>query len=311
MDLHHLKTFVVVADEHSFTKAATRLNISQPPLSRHVRDLEAQLGVRLLSRDHQRVELTPKGATLLPKAKIVLDSFEQFMTTAERLRLEDATVTVGLTPALWEVIATVQAPFKGRHPDLGLAVKEVRTQLWPDTLQAGTADVGIVRGFVNARECHCQKLFDERLIVLLPATHRLAGAGSVKLSDLRNDPIITTKGLAWAYCLKLFRRARFKPSEIVEIPFDIDRSSFRLLITSGRGIYFHGSSLWTSPIGYQGMSPVRLEERNASWPVTMVWRKNETSRAVLDFVDTTLQVFRDACADARAAKPRKARPVQR
>jgi DNA-binding transcriptional LysR family regulator len=311
MDLHHLKTFVVVADERSFTKAAARLSISQPPLSRHVRDLEAQLGLRLLTRDHQKVELTAQGAALLSKAKIVLDSFNDFVAAAERLRLEaDATVTVGLSPALWGVIATVQAAPKGRHPDLRLAVKELRTQPWPDFLLEGRVDVGIVHGSVDdVPECHSHKLYDEEVIVLLPATHRLADAAAVKLSDLRNEAVITTKGFVQAPHLNVCRKAGFAPSRIVEIPINGDRGSFRFLITSGRGIFFFGASPWTTRIDVQGMSAVRVDEPYASCPVTIVWRRNETSRAVLDFVNTTIDVFQNIGAYAHPLKLQQKRTM--
>ena len=86
MDLHHLRTFVAVAEERSFTKAAARLHISQPPLTRHIQQLEAMLGVRLLARTRQKVETTNAGEVLLAKARAVMNAAEDVLEAAERLR---------------------------------------------------------------------------------------------------------------------------------------------------------------------------------------------------------------------------------
>jgi DNA-binding transcriptional LysR family regulator len=86
MDLHHLRTFVAVAEERSFTKAAARLHISQPPLTRHIQQLEAMLGVRLLARSRQKVETTHAGQILLAKAKVVMSAAADVLEAAERLR---------------------------------------------------------------------------------------------------------------------------------------------------------------------------------------------------------------------------------
>src|SRR5579871_4516108 len=102
MDLHHLRTFVVVAQERSFTKAAARLHISQPPLSRHIRQLEDILGVQLLARNRQRVDLTTEGKVLLAKAKAVVDGTDDILKVATELRIGAVgTVKMGLASGLW------------------------------------------------------------------------------------------------------------------------------------------------------------------------------------------------------------------
>src|SRR4051812_47131038 len=87
MDLRHLRTFVVVAEERSFTKAAARLHISQPPLSRHIQQLEDILGVQLLARNRQKVEPTAEGRVLLVIAKAAVTAAEEVLKAAEQLRV--------------------------------------------------------------------------------------------------------------------------------------------------------------------------------------------------------------------------------
>jgi len=86
MDFRHLRAFIAVAAESSVTKAAARLHISQPPLSRHIRQLEEELGITLFVRHRQGVRLTDAGASLLEKAKVLAAAASDFYETAGRRR---------------------------------------------------------------------------------------------------------------------------------------------------------------------------------------------------------------------------------
>src|SRR5258706_15199708 len=90
MDFRHLRAFIAVAEESSVTKAAARLHISQPPLSRHIRQLEEELGITLFVRHRQGVRLTEAGASLLEKAKVLAAAASDFYETAGPARRREA-----------------------------------------------------------------------------------------------------------------------------------------------------------------------------------------------------------------------------
>src|SRR5579871_7048023 len=183
MDLHHLRTFVVVAQERSFTKAAARLHISQPPLSRHIRQLEDILGVQLLARNRQRVDLTTEGKVLLAKAKAVVDGTDDILKVATELRIGAVgTVKMGLASGLWDVALAIRSRYAARCTHVTLDVADIGFGNSADALVTQTIDVGLTRGETRSRALMWHRLFDEHIVVLLPATHALANRTSVTLS---------------------------------------------------------------------------------------------------------------------------------
>ena len=109
MDFRHLRAFIAVAEESSVTKAAARLHISQPPLSRHIRQLEEELGITLFLRHRQGVKLTEEGHSLLEKAKVLAAAASDFYETAGHTSRNQANrLRVGIGWGLWETVNKVR-----------------------------------------------------------------------------------------------------------------------------------------------------------------------------------------------------------
>ncbi|HEY2059649.1 LysR family transcriptional regulator [Amycolatopsis sp. NBC_01480] len=191
VDLRKVRYFVAVAEELHFGRAAERLHIAQPVLSRQVRALEEELHAQLFVRDRRSTELTAAGRQLLEDSRPLLASADALKRRVTRAARGAASFTIGFMPGL-TVTDAVRA-LTARHP--GLSVELVRTT-WDDqteVLHDGRADVSVVRLPVEPRGLSVRPMFEEPRVAVLPATHRLAGKESVSITDLAaehllNDP---------------------------------------------------------------------------------------------------------------------------
>ncbi|MFJ7072433.1 LysR substrate-binding domain-containing protein [Streptomyces sp. NPDC098781] len=184
MELRTLRYFVAVAEELHFGRAAARLHMSQPPLSRAIRQLESDVGAPLLNRSPAGVTLTPAGATLLDEARALLDRADQV-----RVRVATAagatTLTVGFLGDSTDRGATRLADaYRRRHPGVEVRIRE--TDLTDPTcgLRAGVVDVALTRGPFDATGLTVHELRADQVGAVLRADDPLAQRDHLTLSDL-------------------------------------------------------------------------------------------------------------------------------
>ncbi|WP_055588854.1 LysR family transcriptional regulator [Streptacidiphilus griseoplanus] len=188
VDLRKLRYFVAVAEECHFGRAAERLHISQPVLSRQIRALEQELHAELFRRDRRSTELTAAGLQLLEDARPLLAAARALQHRARQAALGTAVLTVGFMPGI-TVTAAVRS-FSARHPELRVEV--VRTS-WDDQVEGvhdGRLDVSYVRLPVNRRGLRLRPLFSEPRVAVLPAGHRLADRASIAVADLADERLL-------------------------------------------------------------------------------------------------------------------------
>jgi DNA-binding transcriptional LysR family regulator len=188
VDLRKLRYFVAVAEESHFGRAAERLHITQPVLSRQVRALEQELGARLFSRGKQSTELTAAGRQLLEDARPLLASALALARRVQRAADGTATFTVGFMPGI--TVTGAVRDFTARHPELDVRV--VRTS-WDTQVQAvheGLLDVSFVRLPVDHHGLTLRPVLSEPRVAVLPAHHRLAGKQSIGIADLAAERLL-------------------------------------------------------------------------------------------------------------------------
>lgn len=234
-----LQSFIVVAEELHFGRAAARLHLSQPPLSMQIRKLEERLKTRLFERDRRRVALTEAGAFLLERARGMLAEAERAFDETGRIgRGESGVLALGYTPtATYEVLPPLIREFRRHSPGIRLELIEMRSPLQPDALREGRIEVGFACGPVSAPGVKEHVLRRERFVAALPAFHPLARRPSLRARDLDGQPFVAVRRdvePAWADAgAAALRRARI-PANVVQ---ETDTKAALLgLVAAGLGV---------------------------------------------------------------------------
>ena len=193
IELRQLYVFAVVAEERHFGRAATRLGISQPPLSQQIKKLETQIGHLLLQRDTRSVQLTEAGATLLKVARKLLDDAAQGLIKTKRTGSGEAgSLNIGFTATTaLQMLPQILTALRSALPDVHVALFELLPDPLTDALDAEQIDLAIGREMLNLENFQAVALFQEPYVAVLPSNHRLAAkTGKLKLKLLRDDDFI-------------------------------------------------------------------------------------------------------------------------
>jgi DNA-binding transcriptional LysR family regulator len=188
-----LRSFVALSDELHYTRAAARLHVAQPALTKRIQQLESGLGLRLFARTRRSVRLTSAGELLLPRARQAVVAVEGFSTTAQRVRDgELGRLRIGFSPsAPHHVLPVLMRVFRRRHPGIECVLTELPSDAQVDQLLAGDIDVGILRPpAAPPPQLTCAIFLEEPFVAVLPRDHRLASTRSVRLEALATEPFV-------------------------------------------------------------------------------------------------------------------------
>jgi len=291
-DFRQLRYFVAVAEELSFTRAALRLHLSQPPLSQQIQSLEQDLGVRLLERTKRHVALTEPGRVFLEQARQILakaDEARSEVTAAAagysgQLRLA-YTVSVSFHPALPQALLR----YGQIAPNVRLKLSEMYTEPQFAALLAGEIDVGFVRDepvhALDARDLRLDVIDREPLLLALPAGHHLAKRDSLRLAEVAGDAFVSQpRELAstlYDRLVKLAATAGFQPT-IAQHAQQIN--GLLALVAAGLGLALVPASMRTVQLA--GISYVSLEDSDAHLLLAVASRAGDRSPALQQFLAT-------------------------
>ncbi|MEU8926106.1 LysR family transcriptional regulator [Kitasatospora sp. NPDC048545] len=185
IELRHLRAFLAIAEEGTITRAATRLHIGQPALSRTLRQLESHLGVRLVDRSTHHLELTAAGRTFRDRAAAALAAVDTALDpralTALPLRLGHPWAALG------EHTVPLLRRWDQEHPDVPLELRRIDDRT--AGLTRGKVDIALLRGDVTDSDLVTQLLLEEERVAVVPADSDLADRSSLTLADLAAWPI--------------------------------------------------------------------------------------------------------------------------
>ena len=194
MELRHLRYFIAVADELSFTRAALRLHIAQPSLSQQIRSLEDEVRTPLLERTRRKVELTEAGKVFLAEARLVVAQADRAVARAREAGQQGrARVTVGFVPAAEiRIFPAILPRLRLRFPDVNVELRSLPTADQEHALLRGDIDVAFMRRPVQSPLLKSEIVLTEPLVVVLPGAHPLAKLKRIPPAKLNGEPFIST-----------------------------------------------------------------------------------------------------------------------
>jgi DNA-binding transcriptional LysR family regulator len=238
-DLNQLRCFVAVAEELHFGRAAARLNMTQPPLSRQVQILERILDVALFERTSRSVRLTPAGQSFLVEARRLLKQAEGAALLARRVAAGRAgAIGIGFTAtSAHSCLPDLVAACRRQLPDVTLVLREMVSGDQFEALGNGQIDAGLLRPPVVQAGTASFRVAEERLMAALPEDHPLAQAPSLSLRDFAGEPFIMYAPYEARYfhdlVIELFARSGLLPDYVQHLS---QIHSILALVRSGLGI---------------------------------------------------------------------------
>lgn len=276
MDLRQLRCFQAVAEELSFSRAARKLRVAQPAISRTIRELEEQLGTRLLNRTRRSVALTPAGAVLLQEAALLLQRVEEARRRVLRTAAgEEGELRVGyIGPPTQRFLAGIVREYQRLHPRVTVILEERTPERVWEMVARGRLEIGLTRPVMSGPTSGLRTLLlrRERLCAVVPHGHRFAGRSTIPWRMLEGEPLIVLarrEGVSLHDAmLEGCHRARFEPG-IVHTPSLI--STVLTYVEAGAGIGIVTDSISEIAGGYSlsflPLTPARHVD------LVMVWRE--------------------------------------
>jgi len=278
-DLSQLRCFVTVAEELHFGRAAARLNMTQPPLSRQIQVLEHIVEAPLLDRTSRSVRLTPAGRSFLPEARRILKLAESASQVARRIALgKTGSIKIGFTAtSAYGFMPDLVAACRTRLPEVDLSLKEMVSGDQLEALVSGQIDIGLLRPPIGRPEFASMRVVAERLLVAFPQGHAFADHQTVAPRELDGQPFIMYSPYESRYfhdlVVTLFTRADTRPRYVQHLS---QIHSILAMVCAGLGLAivpeaatnlnFRGVEL--RPLHLAGPPPVETY---------LVWRRDDES----------------------------------
>jgi DNA-binding transcriptional LysR family regulator len=284
-ELQQLRCFVATAEELHFGRAAIRMNMTQPPLSRQIQVLEHVLGVKLLDRTSRAVRLTPAGRTFLPEARRILRLTESAALATRRVASGEAgSINLGFTAASgYSFLPRFLLRCASHAPHIHVALKEMVSSAQIESLLVGRIDVGFMRPPIARSEFNVLKISEERLLAALPAGDFRLSEGVLTLKHFHRRPMImySPGGALHSFLTTLFNKEGIAPVAIQSLS---QTHSILALVRAGIGpalvpeaaLSLHLDDVHFRPVETEPLTPIELFAG---------WRRDNDNPALAPFLD--------------------------
>lgn len=285
IDLRHLRCFMAVAEEMHFRRAAEKLGIAQPALSRTVQNLESELGVTLFDRSNRIIQMTSAGETFLRGSRAVLSSLEQTVDDARRVHLgKIGSLRVGYTDfAIAGGLPDHLRIFQDLQPDIDLRLRHAVTSDQLIMLDAGDLDFGFVTGAIDREGYgHCV-MQSERFVCVVYDGHPLAGRATIRLEELAQEKFVHGSVRDWeyffSYLIPMCRKAGFEPNITQE---GLNSAAILGLVACGMGVTILTD--WVCGAVGPGLRIIPFSNVTDRLETTAIWRTDTTHKAKDHFI---------------------------
>lgn len=246
MEIRHLKYFIAVAEELSFTKAARRLNISQPPLSKQIKDLEDSLQHKLFIRSNKEVKLTEVGAGFLFKAYRIIKEIEETKQHLQEIYNNDRKeISVGFSETALQDLISIMKLFKKHFSDIDIKLHRLSSPEQIPAIKNNEIDIGFICSEAEEEMCKTEVLNSHSFNIVLPKEHPLSSYNSpIPINKLKDETfILTPRNVSPSYydaAFSTFHSNNFFPTKTITAHSSI---AIIALIGSGLGVALMPSSL--------------------------------------------------------------------
>ncbi|NMK45890.1 LysR family transcriptional regulator [Achromobacter sp. Bel] len=278
MQLRQLRYFQAVAEEGSFTRAAARLHIAQPPLSRQIRQFEDALGVQLFERTTRALRLTEAGRFLLEQSRLLTARLDEVLEGTRRLgQTQRRWFGIGFVPStLYGFVPELIRQLRSADPQVEVGLTEMTTLPQLEALKAGRIDLGIGRILFDDPAIERRVLMTEPLMAAVPRHHPLAAMGSVSVDRLAQEPFVLYPARPRPnfadHVLGLFRAAGYA-LQVVQEANELQTAIG--LVAAGLGVSVVPASV--QRLQRQDVVHVRIEGDAFVSPVIVSYRKDDQS----------------------------------
>ena len=294
MELRHLRYFVAVAEELSFTKAAKKLRLAQPSLTRQVRQLEDEIGVGLLDRANHHVALTEEGRVFLFDAKKLLAMCAESVAAVQRMNLgESAQLNIGyVANDHCGLLPATLGAFRKLCPSVALNLFDMTSAEQFQALDGRKIDLGFVglRPALSGHDLLSESVAHDTILVALPARHPLAKKAKLKLADLAAQFFIgmsaKTHPGAREWLLETCASAGFAGKILQEA--DVEPTAIRF-VADGLGVAFMPEQITGLPHEGVVFRPLAPPLRRES---TIAWRADNPSKPLQDYIQIVKDLAR-------------------
>lgn len=288
MELRHLRYFVGVGEEQHFGRAAARLHVAQPALSRQIQDLEREMGFALFDRLPRGVRLSAAGKSFLTEARRILQDVDEAKRRAERIAHGKAgTLRIGIATAVsWHgVVADSFRQFRRQQPDAELELHHLLSTRQIEAVTSGRLDAGFAASLLPMEKglAHT-RIAADKMVLAVPKGHLLTKRKEVRLRDLRDLPFIWfPRWVNPAFFDLLMRecaRGGLRSPRVVQEA--ADRETHLGLVQCEIGVSWQNETLrWHCP---RGVALVPVADMNVRLPFDLIWRRDNTSPLLQRFV---------------------------
>jgi len=300
MELRHFRYFVAVAEEENVTRAAERLRVSQPPLSRQIRDLEEELGVELFERTARSVRLTDAGRIFLEEARAVLRRMEEAVAKARAaMKSPSGELAVGFAPSLTaDLLPSALRRFRNAHPAIRVSLHDMSSEEMLRGLRGEKLALALMadQGRCLPKGLSARALRSQDFHVALPADHPLAVRKSLRMTDLRDLSLL---GYSRSEYPEYFRSVAGllhgkDPGKATPSPFAEEYESVSSLLAaveSGRGVALVSSGM--GQLAGAGIVLRSLTPKTTAVTLTAVWPGKKPPAATALFLESLLAESRN------------------
>jgi DNA-binding transcriptional LysR family regulator len=291
MDFDQLETFLEVARNLSFSRAAEKRFRTQPAISAQIRAMEEEVGARLLDRTGGKVSITAAGKVFLVYVESALEARRAAMrAVAEADRVPGGEIVVAANEgSCLHILPEVFAEFKRNYPDIGITVKRSETREVLEAVVDNSADFGVAAMPVTDKRITAVTIHKDELMVIVPTGHPLASFKEIKVSQIADYPLLLPKtGRTRDSIDRMFEERNMKPN----VSMELDSSELlKRFVSAGVGIGFcpYSNALGDLRLGI--IAIIRLADAQIRRDMALVFRKDKAlSRAALAFIDIAVRL---------------------